>query len=283
MRYIYILIAFVFLTLATSCSKTEDVLTGSNLDTETPSLNTTDVWLRDNYTSPYNIEVFYNWNENRVDFNRYLFPPTVEKVMPAMEAVKTIWLETYREVAGDDFIKLIAPREILLIGGINLNPSGTITLGLAEGGKRITFFNTDLVDLKDRDQLIRFVSTIQHEYTHIINQTVPFDKETFEQITPSGYTAQWFNSSISEARELGFISDYARSNETEDFAEMVTAMLSNDNASYNAIIDAITSEQAKIDIRAKEALVVTYFKSEFDLDIYELQRVAAENVLKVLN
>ncbi|WP_218598109.1 substrate import-associated zinc metallohydrolase lipoprotein [Polaribacter sp. NJDZ03] len=283
MRYIYILIAFVFLTLAISCAKTEDTLTESNLDTETPSLNATDIWLRGNYTSPYNIEVFYNWNENRVDFNRYLFPPTVEKVKPAMEAVKAIWLETYREVAGDDFVKLIAPREILLIGGINLNPSGTITLGLAEGGKRITFFNTDLVDLKDRNQLIRFVSTIQHEYTHIINQTVPFDEETFEQITPSGYTAQWFNSSIAEARELGFISDYARSNETEDFAEMVTALLSNDNASYNAIIDAITSEQAKTDIRAKEALVVTYFKSEFDIDIYELQRVAAENVLKVLN
>ena len=37
-----------------------------------------------------------------------------------------------------------------MVGGINLNQSGTITLGLAEGGKRITFFNTDLVDLKDR-------------------------------------------------------------------------------------------------------------------------------------
>ena len=203
MRYIYILIAFVFLTLAISCAKTEDTLTESNLDTETPSLNATDIWLRGNYTSPYNIEVFYNWNENRVDFNRYLFPPTVEKVKPAMEAVKAIWLETYREVAGDDFVKLIAPREILLIGGINLNPSGTITLGLAEGGKRITFFNTDLVDLKDRNQLIRFVSTIQHEYTHIINQTVPFDEETFGPLA-----AMIKAKSIEEAFDLSEQSKY---------------------------------------------------------------------------
>lgn len=283
MRNNFFLIAFVFLILAFSCSEKDTILKDSNLDTTIPVLNATDIYLRENYTAPYNIEVFYEWNENRVDFNRFLFPPTINKVIPAMEAVKTIWLETYREVAGDEFVKLIAPREILLVGGINLNPSGTITLGVAEGGKRITFFNTDLVDLKDRDQLIRFVSTIQHEYTHIINQTVPFDEENYEQITPSGYTAQWFNSSISEARELGFISDYARSNETEDFAEMVTALLSNNNESYNAIIDGITSEQAKADIRTKEALVVNYFKSEFDLDIYELQRVAAENVLKVLN
>jgi substrate import-associated zinc metallohydrolase lipoprotein len=283
MRNNFFLIAFVFLILAFSCSEKDTILKDSNLDTTIPVLNATDIYLRENYTAPYNIEVFYEWNENRVDFNRFLFPPTINKVIPAMEAVKTIWLETYREVAGDEFVKLIAPREILLVGGINLNPSGTITLGVAEGGIRITFFNTDLVDLKDRDQLIRFVSTIQHEYTHIINQTVPFDEENYEQITPSGYTAQWFNSSISEARELGFISDYARSNETEDFAEMVTALLSNNNESYNAIIDGITSEQAKADIRTKEALVVNYFKSEFDLDIYELQRVAAENVLKVLN
>ena len=273
---------FVFLLVINGCSE-EKPLTESNLNTETPVLNNVDIYLRENFTTPYNIEVFYDWNPNKVDFNRFLFPPTVEKVVPAMEAIKTIWLDTYNEVAGENFVKLIAPREIVLIGGINLNPSGTITLGLAEGGKRITFFNTDLVDLKDKEELTRFVSTIQHEYTHILNQTVPYDRETYEAITPSGYTAQWFNESIATARELGFITDYARSNEDEDFAEMVTALLSNSNAEYNAIIDGISSNQAKTDIRAKEALVVEYFKTEYNIDIYELQRVAAGNVLKVLN
>lgn len=283
MKKIKILAIVTLLTIVQSCNTKEDLITGSNIDTSTPELNSTDIWLRNNYTTPYNIEVLYNWNESRVDFNRYLYPPTLDKVLPAMEAISTIWLDTYNEVAGNDFVKKIAPREILLVGGINLNSSGTITLGLAEGGKRITFFNTDLVDLSERESLVRFVSTIQHEYCHIINQTVPFDEEAYKSITPSGYTGQWFNESIAEARELGFISDYARSNETEDFAEMVTAMLSYDNAAYNAIIDAISSEQARADIRTKEALVVNYFKSELNVDLYELQRVAAENVLKVLN
>lgn len=283
MKKIKILAIVALLTIVQSCNTKEDLITDSNIDTSTPELNSTDIWLRNNYTTPYNIEVLYNWNESRVDFNRYLYPPTLDKVLPAMEAISTIWLDTYNEVAGNDFVKKIAPREILLVGGINLNSSGTITLGLAEGGKRITFFNTDLVDLSDRESLVRFVSTIQHEYCHIINQTVPFDEEAYKSITPSGYTGQWFNESIAEARELGFISDYARSNETEDFAEMVTAMLSYDNATYNAIIDAISSEQARADIRTKEAIVVNYFKSELNVDLYELQRVAAENVLKVLN
>ncbi len=283
MKKVYILISLFSLSMLYNCNNVEDPLEDSAIDISQPQLNDTDKWLRSNYTTPFNIEVLYKWSINRVDFNRYLYPPTVEKVQPAMKAVKTIWLDTYSEVAGEDFVKKIAPREILLVGGVNKNPSGTITLGLAEGGKRITFFNTDLVDLKDKDQLIRFVSTIQHEYCHIINQTVPFDEDTFGKITPTGYTAQWFNSSISEARELGFISDYARSNVTEDFAEMVTALLSYDNTEYNAIIDAISSDEAKESIRAKEAIVANYFKSEFDIDIYELQKVAAENVLKVLN
>lgn len=283
MRKTQIFIILVLLIILQSCSVKEDPIKGSDIDTSAPVLNSTDTWLRENYTTPYNIEVFYDWNNSRVDYNRYLYPPTLEKVLPAMKAVRTIWLETYNEVAGKDFVKKIAPREILMVGGINLNQSGTITLGLAEGGKRITFFNTDLVDLKDRGSLVRFVATIQHEYCHIINQTVPFDEETYKRITPSGYTAQWFNESEADSRLEGFISSYARSNEVEDFAEMVTAMLSNDTVAYNQIINAIPSPAARASIRAKEEIVVSYFKSEFDIDIYELQRVAAENVLKVLN
>ena len=315
-----LLFIFVFLLVIIACSE-EKQLTESNLNTETPPLNEVDVYLRDNFTTPYNIEVFYKWNPNKVDFNRFLFPPKLETVRPAMEAIKTIWLDTYDQVAGENFVKLIAPREIVLIGGLNVNPSGTITLGLAEGGKRITFFNTDLVDLKNKEQLTRFVATIQHEYTHILNQTIPFDRETYESITPSGYTAQWFNSNDNESRELGFITAYARANEDEDFAEMVTALLSNNESEYQCILDDTFSRivnraianaiqalgnspsEEEIDaatqaaiatatpeaqrviglIERKEALIVDYFKTEFNLDIYELQRVAAENVEKVLN
>lgn len=316
-----ILIVMLQLTLGLSSCASKDDLGESELDITTPELTDLDVWIRDNYTFDYNIEVLYRWNENAVDRNRYLFPPTAEKVQPALAAIKKIWIDTYTEVGGEDFIKKIAPREVLLVGGINLNPSGTITLGVAEGGKRITFFNTDLVDLKDKASLVRFVSTMQHEYAHILNQTVPFDEEEFQAITPFNYTAQWFNESIEQANELGYITDYARASVTEDFAEMVNAMLSNSADEYNAILtgiqdrvvarevavavnslpadatpetiqavtDAVTltaSNVAQIAInaiRTKEGLVAEYFKTNFDLDIYQLQEVAARNTLEVLN
>jgi len=283
MKKILILLMIGVFTCFQACNPKEEDLGSSDIDNSTPTLNDTDKWLRNNYTSPYNIEVLYRWNENAVDLNRYLYPPTFDKVLPAMEAIKTIWLDSYNQVAGPDFVKRIAPREILLVGGINRNPSGTITLGLAEAGARITFFNTDFVNLKDRASLTRFVSTIQHEYAHILNQTVPFDEVSYKQITPSGYTAQWFNNSTAEARELGFITDYAMASEHEDFAEMINTMLSFNNADYNAIVDAISSDQAKADIRRKERMVVDYYKTEFNIDFYDLQRIAAENIEKVLN
>ena len=270
------------LLLFSSCEREESV-GNSEINTKKPDLTNLDKWIRENYTEPYNIEAIYKWNENASAANRYLHPPIIDSVLPALKAVKKIWLDSYSEVGGEDFVKKIAPRELQLIGGINLNPSGTITLGLAEGGKRITFFNTDFLDVKNESNLIRFVSTIQHEYCHILNQTVPFDQAAYQLITPIGYTAQWFNEDISSSRELGFITDYARASVTEDFAEMVNIMLSNNNENYNAIIDAITSTEARANIRKKEALIVEYYKSNFNIDLYELQAVAARNTQDVLN
>ncbi|MBU2997189.1 hypothetical protein KO500_12135 [Cellulophaga baltica] len=266
-----------------ACGEEEDSLTESVLDTTTPNLTELDIYIRSNYVSKYNIDVLYEWDETIVDNNRYLFPPIEDNVQPVLEVVEKIWLDSYTEIGGENFVKLVAPRQLLLVGGRNYNQSGTILLGLAEGGKRITLFETDLVDLTDKENITRFLSTIQHEYCHILNQTIPFDEDGYGEITPSEYTAQWFNTSIADARELGFISDYARSSVIEDFAEMVNYMLINSNEEYNALIDAITNEEAKENIRAKEAIVADYFLKQWAIDIYELQEVTARNTQEVIN
>ena len=272
----------IMLFLIVSCAS-EDTIGSTQLDTKTPVLSTLDKYIRSSYIGPYNIDVLYKWNENVVDYNRFLFPPTEQQVQPVLEVVKKIWIDAYSEVAGADFVKLVAPRELLLVGGRNFNPSGTVLLGLAEGGKRITLFETDLVDLKNRGNITRFISTIQHEYCHILNQEKPFDEQGFGRITPSEYTAQWANTRTRDARELGFISNYARNNVVEDFAEMVSAMLTNSNEEYNAIIDGVDNEQARVDIRAKEAIVVDYFDKQWNIDFYELQAVTARNTQEFLN
>lgn len=272
----------VILCLMTACSE-DDTFQESQLNTSTPVLSELDLYIRDNFVEPYNIDVIYQWNENIVDFNRFLFPPIEERVRPALEVVRKIWLDSYTELGGEDFVRLDAPRQLLLVGGRNFNQSGTILLGIAEGGKRISLFETDLVDVTDLANITRFIQTIQHEYVHILNQTKPFDEENFGAITPSEYTAQWFNTIDADARELGFLTAYARNNLIEDFAETVTTLLTNSDEEYNALIDSIVSEEARERIREKEAMAVAYYREQWDIDLYELQAVTAKNTQEIIN
>ena len=255
----------------------DEPLKESILDT-TPAVNSPlDNWIDTNFLTPYNINVQYKWDQNVVDNNRYLFPPTLTKVQPALEIVQKIWLQSYATIGGPDFVKIIAPREFVLVGGINLNTTGTITLGLADAGQRITLFETDKVDKTDRENVKRFIKTIQHEYIHILNQTKPFDEKTLAKITPTGYTSNWYATSTAVANEEGFISDYARSNINEDFAEMAATILINSKAEYQAILDGIEDEKAVANIKAKEAVVVKYFKDSFNMDFYKLRDEAEKN------
>jgi len=313
-----ILIIFSFISFI-SCDN-EESLGESNLDQTTPKLTDLDKWIRDEYIYTFNIEVLYRWRESAVDMNRYLYPPKIENIQPALKAIKKVWIDSYNEAANNELVRRIAPRQVLFVGGKNLNPSGTRTLGSAEGGKRITFYETDLVNLKEKPSLLLFLGTMQHEYCHILNQTLPFDEQKYQKITPANYTAQWFNESLNVANELGYITQYSRASVIEDFAEMVRIMLSKTRQQYEsrlklierrivnkdvakaieniapgttpaqkkaiiAAVKVIATEKAKKStalIRAKENLVVEYYKSNLNIDFYELQAIVARNVDEII-
>ncbi|MNK59054.1 hypothetical protein D3C87_781530 [compost metagenome] len=268
------------LTLA-SCAH-EDQPTDSQLDYNQPIKTDLDNWIDSNYLVPYNINAQYKWNQNTVDNTRYLFPPTITKVQPALEVVKQIWLNSYAVIGGADFVKKIAPREIVLVGGVNSNSNGTRTLGIAEGGQRITLFEVDNLNVKNRAIVAEFIHTIQHEYIHILNQTKPFDEQAWGKITPSGYTATWHLETTAASRELGFITNYARSNVVEDFAETASVILISTKAEYASILAGITSAKAREDIKRKEAIVVQYFKDTFNMDFYALRDEAEKNTTAVI-
>jgi substrate import-associated zinc metallohydrolase lipoprotein len=274
---------FLFLAnilLLNACSN-ETPLKESQLDISKPNMTDLDKWVETNYLNSYNIRVVYKWDQNAVDQNRFLFPPTEEKVQSALEIVQKIWLQTYSTVGGADFVKKIAPREIVLVGGRNMNTNGTITLGLAEAGQRISLFETDFIDRKKREDVKRFIRTIQHEYVHILNQYKPIDEKSFSKIS-TAYTSNWYAISDAAAREKGFISAYAQSNFMEDFAEMGASMLVDSKAEYEALINGIKSQKAKDDIRLKETLVVKYFKEAYKVDFNQLRAEAEKNTNAVI-
>jgi len=280
---IYKVITVITGVLLFSACAQEDQLTASQLDYSVPVKTDLDKWLDASFLDPYNIKVYYSWNQNLVDNSRYLFPPTIDKVQPALEVVKTIWIDSYTKIGGSDFVKKIAPREFVLVGGVNRNSTGTITLGLAEGGQRVSLFQVDYLNRSSRADVTEFIHTIQHEYVHILNQTKPFDVQAWAKLTPSGYTSSWYVEEIADSRELGFVTSYARLNVMEDFAETASIILTSSKAEYDAILASVTDPVGKANIKKKEAIVVQYYKDAFNIDFYALRDEAQKNTDAVIN
>ncbi|WP_285010459.1 zinc-binding metallopeptidase [Pedobacter faecalis] len=270
MKNLYILLSVSLLSVMVSCKKEKE-----NLDREIVGLggetiieSALDKWLLDNFTTPYNISVKYRWDGTEYDVSKTLTPPKLEKVQPLMEVVRSSWIDPYTAQAGQDFIKKYAPKNYVLVGSYQYNAGGTVTLGEAEGGIKVTLFNVNNFVKTDRAVSKRVLKTIHHEFTHILNQTITYQKE-FPRVTPAGYTGDWNNSpSFAPA---GFISQYAQASPGEDFAEMVSIMLTEGRSGYEAILKANTTASAVTSIRAKEDMVVAYFKQTWGIDFYTLQ------------
>ena len=278
MKKLYIA-AVLALSLA-ACNNKENLSSESVLKPRTTAQTALDTYIYNNFQQPYNIIVTYNYIDADFEMGKYLYPPTESKVQPMLEIVKKVWIDSYTQVAGQDFIKSVAPRQISLIGGYNMNSDGTITLGFADSGMKITLFNVDQLDVTKHDATRQYFHTIQHEYCHIINQRKPYSEE-YGKITPSDYTANWYNIQLADANKKGFITPYSMLNDIEDFAEMTSGILSMSKTDWDAKVNAIPEEGRNI-IRKKEEFVVSYFKSEWNIDLYKLQEVVENQMLSVL-
>lgn len=279
----YRTLLFVAGILTFAACANDDQLGESQLDYTQPAKTDLDNWIATNYLNPYNINAQYRWNQNTVDNSRFLFPPMVESVQPALEVVKQIWLDSYTTVGGYDFVKKIAPREIVLVGGVNSNSNGTRILGIADSGQRITLFEVDYLDTHNRANVTEFIHTIQHEYVHILNQNKPFDEQAWQKISPGDYTATWHLEVLQNSRNLGFVTNYARNNIIEDFAETASAILTSSKAEYEAILNSIANPFGRAKLQQKEAMVVQYYKDAFNIDFYALRDEAEKNTTIVVN
>lgn len=320
-KYLKILgVALFTATLMSSCGSEDVAITESQIDTSTPILNDLDILLRQNFVEPYNIEIKYKWNINDTDVDRFLHPPFENSVFPVANLLTKVWIEPYNTLGGENFIKNIAPREFVVSGGFNYNPGGqSITLGIAEAGARITLFNIDLLEfdsiIYEEDvfgqaddfgvqfSLIGPLSTIHHEYGHILQQKEPYDP-AFDIVNPADYTSSWADRSNEEARSLGYISAYGSSQPGEDFVEMVAYMLNRSRTQWDDLVnsigifdqdqfntngqiryledtngDVIPNTEAIEFIREKERLIVAYYQEKFNIDFYELQALTHQALL----
>lgn len=287
--------AFFFFLLVVSlaaCSKENDDLSGvqdiPGLGGDTWAPGSLDKWLYDSVTVPYNIEVKYKWDQFEFDVTKTLVPPKEEVVKPAIQAIQKVWIDNYIKEAGALFFKKYSPKFFILSGSAEWNDNGTITLGTAEGGRKVVMYLLNEFRTKnmpgytkaDTGNVKQIFHVIEHEFGHILHQNIMYPVE-FKKICAGLYTGNWNNIYDYEARQDGFVTAYAMANENEDFVEMISMMLIEGKEGFDRIVNSIqdvtsangtTKEQAQSRLRLKESMVVNYYKSAYNVDFYSLQK-----------
>lgn len=280
MKYIKSTILLLALLFLSSCA--EESLDESRIDTSTPDLSELDIWLRDTYVTPYNVEVLYKWVDYETDMTKNLVPPEEDKVQPLMEVMDKVWIKCYEEEAGEAFIKSFIPKMIYLLGGAGVNPEGTITQGTAEAGRKIVLYEVNKFDPNDAEGINRFFHVMHHEFAHILHQTELYSTETYEAISYGMYRTDWYNIAETDVESYlgeGFVSPYSMSSRDEDFAEVIAYMLTRSAQEWE---DYITQEGAdEVKLRAKEAIVKDYFTTVWNIDIFSLQALIAESIIAI--
>lgn len=256
-----------------ACSKNND-----NLDIDLSEYNYDDFhrsevddYIYNTLTKPYNIEVVYRFDRSHTDISKNISPPKIDRIKPAVDMVLKGFLLPYEKLGGSAMIKTYTPKQFVLFGSHAYNDNGSVTLGTADGGRRVVLYDINNLDEENGNDIKRKLRTIHHEFTHILNQMVAIPP-SFRTVT-ADHVDNWLaaENTDAEAKRLGFVSRYARSNYGEDFAEMVAHLLVEGQVWFDNYVSTIEDPVYKGRIRQKEAIVREYYKSYFNIDFGLLQ------------
>lgn len=260
-----------------------------------------DQWILDSLTKPYNISAKYKWDQFEfANITKTLVPPDESQVVPLLSTVKKAWTMPYVEEAGKVFYNKYSPKFFILSGSNEYNAEGSITLGTAEGGRKVILYGVNLFKIKGMEgynaardsSFVKdwFLHTIHHEFGHILHQTQLYPVE-YKNITKSLYQGgNWINWSDADARRDGFITAYSSLNFDEDFVEMIAMMLTEGRAGFDKLVNSIpegtsprgvTKAQAQASLRQKEAIIVAYYKNTWKIDFYSLQKKVRTSMNKL--
>lgn len=196
-----------------------------------------DKWLQQNYLEVYNLDFRYKMQDVGTNMNYNLVPASYQNSVDLAVLAKYLWFDVYKDVVNPEFLKQYGPRIIHLIGSPAHNPTtGTIILGLAEGGIKVSLFRVNQMDVNDFDQMNEYYfKTMHHEFAHILHQKKTYPAE-FNKISAGHYDASnWQNRQIGVVNSLGFVTTYASDAFREDFAETIANYITKTDAQWEEI------------------------------------------------
>lgn len=287
-RIIYSLVTAVALSAFASCSE-EKLAPESVITLDQYEKNDFDKWLEANYVSPYNIEFKYRYENIESDLNYYTIPADYECSVMLAHLVKYLCIDAYDEVGGVDFTRRYFPKEFFLIGEWQYKNNGVYTLGTAESGKKILLAGVNYLKtyLNSATNLnSRYIKTIHHEFTHILNQTRDYPAG-FREVTGTTYVADSWSSSPYNTGYLqrGYISSYAQQSAGEDFAEMVSLYVVNTPEWWETQLATAASDGADGAelLKTKLDFVRTYMMDTFGIDVDQLRSTIIRRQSEILS
>lgn len=280
--YYFLFTSVLFLgVLFSSCQKEE--MTPYVREPEVELTDEIDIWFYDNFLKPYNCVIRWKWDDAFVDNKFYVTPPRRNVMIPVGEMVRSFWMEPFISLGGEKFIKEHFPPEIVCVGSPLLNADGTMTMGYAEAGVRITLTDLNSFDLKNKFWLLEQLRVIHHEFTHIIHQKHGLP-EGYELITKENYIGNaWINLEPEESVALGMVTPYGASDQYEDFCELVSMYLTTSNDEfYNNFINPTTPDNGlnngKALINKKLELSIEYYAANFGIKLNELRDLIVNKI-----
>lgn len=272
-KYIYTLLIAASIVLG-ACS--EDKLDSHSIfNTESPERDAFDTWLLLNYIVPYNIQFNYKYIDKESDNTYNLIPAEYDKCVAMAKLTKYLWIDSYNELLGETFIKTYCPRMIQLIGSKAYNSQGSVVLGTAEGGLKITLYNVNELDVNNPniDFLNTwFFKTMHHEFAHILHQTKNYSTD-FNLISTDYQGPSWLNLESDEvANTMGFVTRYASFSPDEDFVEIISNYITHDAGYWQNVLNN-GGALGRIKLEKKFDIVRKYLKDSWSIDIDKLRDI----------
>ena len=283
-QIIYSLLALTTVCLG-ACNNNDEIDTANSIfSTEPLERNAFDYWLLDNYTYPYNIDFMYRMKDIESDHKYNLVPADYDKAVALSKIIKHVWMDAYVELAGMDFLRVYVPKTFHLIGSPAYESSGNMVLGTAEGGKKITLYNVNDLNIKkiNIEKLNEYYfETMHHEFAHILHQKRNFDP-SFNRISEGKYVgADWYYYMTAQgamprtddvAWPDGFVTAYAMSQSNEDFVENIAMYVTHTQAYWDNMMTAAGESGAAI-INKKFTIVYNYMRDTWGIDLNELRKI----------
>ena len=263
-KYHIILAAILAIASMTVTSCKDDDLKDTIFDTKDYPLDRTlytfplDTFVKKNFLEPYNLKFVYKMEDVGSDMQKNLIPASYDKCVDLAVLVKYLWIDVYKKLAGEEFLKQNCPRIIHVIGSAGYNSDGTREGGVAEGGLKVTLMSVNELDPNKMEGVNAkgypsglndlFFHTMHHEFGHILDQT-HLRPQAFNTISQGLYdNVGWGDKNDSIQAGVGFVTPYASSSQGEDWVEVLSCYITYNQKDWDRLLATAHFDWEEVDM-----------------------------------